>query len=222
MTEWTFVTDDDVDTDAFDSLVQLIQTSSAAVTSLTGIVDDDGKPSWTASVARLHGDRAVGIWVDHRDGQIIWAHAHVENCDAPTGWHDDGDLMLCTLPPGHGPDTEHSHHGSGEYLPRAEVPTDFVVTNPEQDDSGRPRLDTVFTAMRLVEGTDNYKDVCDWLLRLGLDVSHNGAGSVFIQPAEGDPSTALPGWYVVCIGDRLHGVLAPAVFAEGFTRKAGA
>lgn len=52
-------------------------------------------------------------------------------------------------------------------------------------------------AIRLQPGTDNYKDVCDWLHGYGVEVSHNGEGTVFFQSATGT-GRAGPGDWVVC------------------------
>lgn len=54
-------------------------------------------------------------------------------------------------------------------------------------------------AMRLQPGTDNYKDVCDWLHGSGVEVHHNGEGMVFFTSVTG-PAQAGPGDWVVRSG----------------------
>lgn len=53
-------------------------------------------------------------------------------------------------------------------------------------------------AMRLLPGTDNYKDVCDWLHGRGVDVNHNGEGLVRWRTETGNIAAAGPGDWVVC------------------------
>lgn len=54
-------------------------------------------------------------------------------------------------------------------------------------------------AMRLEEGTDNWKDVCDWISissKNDVEVAHIGNGYLVIETLEG-PMTASPGDYII-------------------------
>ena len=56
----------------------------------------------------------------------------------------------------------------------------------------------VIEAMQLVPGTDNYKDVCDWMLSVDAaeGYSHSGDGSMLIRTLEGTMQ-ADPGDWII-------------------------
>lgn len=112
MSDWTFVTDDECPTERLDALVRVIQESDAGDATIIAFDTSGGAALDTISVARLNRDLFAAVSIDRSHGRVVWAWAEIEACSEPTGWHDDGDPMLCTLPPGH--ENEHSHHGSGE------------------------------------------------------------------------------------------------------------
>lgn len=71
-------------------------------------------------------------------------------------------------------------------------------------------------AKRLHLGTDDWKDMCDWLNRLGMSsISHN-EGSVGFVPESGELVEVPPNWWLVRDEAGKFHVMPPYVFINGF------
>jgi len=66
------------------------------------------------------------------------------------------------------------------------------------------RLKTTVEAMQLIPGTDNYKDICDWIHGVSrgfIQVNHDGDRKVYFEsPLAGD-QTVIPGDWVILHAD---------------------
>ncbi len=63
----------------------------------------------------------------------------------------------------------------------------------------------IIEAMQLIPGTDNWKDVCDWMRRSGVgSFGHAGDGVVFINTLEGRMEASPGDWIIKGVAGEFY------------------